>query len=132
MAQSRIAVCLLLAVGFFACLFVIWTITFRLRFYLVSTSYKFIYAGKICFALVCGLGVYRIIKTTSLALAPDTPGRIIMRLVWFSILAIGCIFSAIGYYLYSRDVNAVLDGDRNITLPANPKDVTPKEGDQGA
>lgn len=101
MEKSLGAVVFLLSIAFLACLAVMWVIVYRLRGFLRSTGYKFIFAAKMCFAILCGSGVY-------LILYPLPKRVILVQVSWFSLLAIGCLCSAVGFYLYSRDVNAVL------------------------
>lgn len=114
----KVIVCFLLGIAFFSMLFVMWLISFRLPDHLKSNSYKAIFISKVCWALLCGAGIYLIIW--------PLPQRIpIVTVIWFSLLAIGCIHSAIGFYLYSRDVNAVLRSDDFIApLPAKPSPTT--------
>lgn len=111
--QVKFAVCALLSVAFAASLFIMWTILFRLRSHLISTSYKFIFAAKVCFGIMTGSGVYLIIW--------PLPERVLfIQLLWFSILSTGTICSAIGFWLYSRDVRAILNSaSYTKSLPAD-------------
>lgn len=105
----------LLGVALAACVFVMYVIAFRLRSHLISLSYRFIFGAKVCFTLMCASGIYLVIW--------PLPSKYQMRitLVWFAVLAIGCILSATGFYLYSRDVNSVLaSDDYPHPLPAVP------------
>lgn len=110
-------VVMLLGSAFAASLFMLWTIIFRLRSHLVSVSYKFILVGKVGMAILTGSGVW-------LILFPLPQRNAIIQLLWFTIFALGNISLAIGYYLYSRDVNAVLESDHfTQPLPAIPPPV---------
>jgi hypothetical protein len=118
MNNGMIAVIGLLGIAFASCIFLVWVIFFRLRSHLVSAGYKFIVTAKILWAIMCGAGIYLIIW--------PLPKRIvIVQLLWFSLLALGALCSAIGFYLYSRDVNTVLKSDDyKSSLPAVPDDST--------
>lgn len=118
MSRELIAVVSLLSIALAACLFVMWVIVFRLRSFLISTSYKFIFAAKLCWAVLCAAGIYLILW--------PLPRRIaVVQFAWFSLLALGCILSAIGFYLYSRDVRAVLQSDDYLKpLPAVPAEAS--------
>lgn len=114
MEEGKVFICGLLGVAFAASVFVIWLILFRLRDHLVSKSYRAILVGKICFAVLTGSGIYLILW--------PLPVRVLwIQLTWFSILALGTIHSAAGFYLYSRDVQSVLQSESYTeSLPAVP------------
>jgi len=104
-------------------LFVVWLIIFRLRDHLISKSYRAILVSKLLWALLCGSGIY-------LVLWPLPQRNALVSVLWFSVLALGCIHSAIGFFLYSRDVSAILtSSDFTAPLPAKPKD--PAEAKRG-
>lgn len=117
MQEGKTIVVILLGVAFAACLLIIWLLLFRLRSHLISISYKFILAAKIGFAILSGTGIW-------LLLFPITwPPHIVLatRIGWFALFAISCISSAIGFWLYARDVQLVLNSDSYTeTLPAIP------------
>ena len=111
--RGLLVVVVLLGIAFAAQLFVMWVIVFRLRQHLISRSYQLIFASKLLFALLCGSGVY-------LILFPLQKRIVIVQAAWFADLALACLASAAGYYLYSRDVNAVLKSEYYTqTLPAS-------------
>lgn len=114
MDDGKWAVCFLLGVAFLASLFLCWLLLFRLPGHLTSVSYRFILAAKVCFALLSGSGIY-------LLLWPLKVRVVWVQLSWFSVLAVGSICSAVGFWLYSRDVLAVLKSeDYTRGLPADP------------
>jgi hypothetical protein len=116
--ESKYLICSLLGVAFAASLFIIWLILFRLRSHLVSTSYKFIFGGKVCFAILTGGGMYLVLWPLRVRIAW-------VSMTWFALLAIGTISSAIGFWLYARDVNAILQSSSYTeSLPAIPPVVT--------
>lgn len=110
--QIKFIVCGLLGIALLCMFFVMWLISFRLPDHLKSNSYKAIFISKVCWALLCGGGIY-------LILWPLRERVVAVTVIWFSLLAIGCIHSAIGFYLYSKDVNAVLQSEDFVApLPA--------------
>jgi hypothetical protein len=124
-AQLKVVVCIMLSVGFLSMLAVMGLIKYRLEDSLASGSYKAIFISKACFALLCASGIYLIIR--------PLPHRVVtVTFLWFFVLAVGCINSAVGYYLYTRDVNSVLESPDYIgQLPAgksNGKHVDKEEG----
>lgn len=110
--QLKVVICILLGAGLLAMLAVMGLIRYRLEGSLKSNSYKAIFISKACFALLCGSGIYLIIW--------PLPQRIeTVTFLWFLVLAVGCLHSAIGYYLYTRDMNEVLNSPDYIgPLPA--------------
>ena len=97
MKQESVAVIALLTIGAISMLFVIWTILFRLSDHLVSKAYRSMLMAKVLRFLMCSAGIVLLIWP-----APPRWGRVI-ALSWFSILSLGCIFSAIGWYFYAKD-----------------------------
>lgn len=121
MEEGKTIVVVLLGIAFFACSYIVWLLLFRLRSHLISTSYKFILVAKIFFTLLSGSGIY-------LLLWPITwPPHVVVatRIGWFAAFAVGCISSAIGFWLYARDVHIVLNSDSYThELPVTPADGT--------
>jgi hypothetical protein len=114
MDDGKSVVCMLLGVSLLASLFICWLLLFRLPDHLTSVSYRFILAAKVCFALLSGSGIY-------LLLWPLKVRPVWIQLAWFSVLSIGTCCSAVGFWLYSRDVQAVLQSDDYVqALPADP------------
>lgn len=99
--------------------FLVWLLIFRFQRFLVSAAYQYILASKIVAFILTTAGFY-------LTLWP-LPARIaVISRLWFSLLALVFILSDIGYYLYSRDVKAVVELDRTQDqLPVVPP--TPEE-----
>lgn len=116
MRPEMVVVCILLGVGFLSNVFIVWLIAFRLRDHLISNSYRFILSAKVLWALLCGSGIYLIVW--------PLPKRLIfVQLSWFSVLAVACTCSAIGFWIYTRDVSAILTSDSyNEPLPATAPD----------
>ena len=125
--EVQTVVVALLCVAFLSMVYVVWLIVFRLRDHLVSKSYRAILTAKILWALLCGSGIY-------LILWPLPQRNALVSVIWFSVMALGCISSAVGFFLYSRDVSSILTSEAfTDALPAKAKEqsttasVVPKE-----